>query len=342
MGQDHPRRVSEAAGLKDFMERSNPRAAPHSAINLPYRPWRCCLPLLLTGLLAWQSVAAGPLRERMVERHPVRAEQRVASATANVTVRRDIVYGSDPQQRFDLYLPPQAQDAPVLLMVHGGGWQRGDKAMGQVVDSQVKHWVKQGVILISVNYRMLPDAPPLEQARDVARALATAQAQAASWGGARGKFVLMGHSAGAHLVALLASSPSLLRAAGAAPVLGTIALDNAVFDVEKIMQAPHARLYDKAFGADPQEWAAASPYRQLDGAIEPLLAVCSVRRKDTCPQARHFAGKAQSLGGHVQVLAVAMSHRQTNQLLGRDVSYTRQVDDFLRALDPSLARLLAP
>ncbi|RJG02711.1 alpha/beta hydrolase [Noviherbaspirillum sedimenti] len=305
------------------MDRLHQRAASQAAIHSYAGWWRCCLPLLLVILLAWQSASAGVL-------------------PAGVTVRRNIAYGSDPQQRFDLYLPPQAQDAPVLFMVHGGGWRRGDKAMAAAVDNKVAHWVPQGVILISANYRMLSDAPPLEQARDVARALATAQAQAASWGGARGKFVLMGHSAGAHLVALLASTPSLLRNAGAAPVLGTIALDSAAYDIEKIMRARHPRLYDQAFGADPQEWAAASPYRQLDGAIQPMLAVCSARRKDACPQARHFAAKAESLGGRAQVLALDMSHRDINLLLGRKADYTRQVDEFLRMLDPQLASMLLP
>lgn len=335
------------------MHRSYNRAAPHAAIHAHAGWRRRCLPLLLVTLLAWQGAVAGPLRERIQERRAAKAEQGVAdkeeastgarALPASVTVRPNIVYGSDPQQRFDLYLPSRAQDAPVLFMVHGGGWRRGDKVMAAAaVDNKVAHWVPRGVILISANYRMLPETPPLEQARDVARALATAQAQAASWGGARGKFVLMGHSAGAHLVALLAATPSLLRNAGAAPVLGTIALDSAAFDIEKIMRARHLRLYDQVFGADPQEWAAASPYRQLDGAIQPMLAVCSARRKDACPQARHFAAKAESLGGRAQVLALDMSHRDINLLLGRKTDYTRQVDDFLRTLDPQLATLLPP
>lgn len=337
------------------MNRPNRRAAAHAAA-IARAGWRCGLPLLLVLLLGWQSAVAGPLRERLAERRAARAEQPAPEAQeadaagareaasralpAGVTVRRNLAYGRDPRQRYDLYLPARAQDAPVLFMVHGGGWKHGDKAMASVVGNKVAHWVPQGVVLVSLNYRMLPETPPLEQARDVARALAAAQAQAASWGGARGKFVLMGHSAGAHLVTLLAASPSLLRNAGAAPVLGTVALDSAVYDVEQAMRAPHARLYDEAFGADPQAWADASPYHQLDGAMAPLLAVCSARRKAACPQARHFAAKAQSLDSRAQVLALAMSHREINQLLGQEASYTGQVDAFLRSLDTRLAQLL--
>ncbi|QAU32842.1 alpha/beta hydrolase [Janthinobacterium sp. 17J80-10] len=335
------------------MNRSNCRAALHAAPTAR-AAWRRGVPLLLVTLLAWQSANAGSLRERIAERRAARAEQNVpereAASTpegasralpAGVTVRRDLSYGRDPRQRYDLYLPPRAQDAPVLFMVHGGGRKRGDKAMASVVDPKVAHWVPQGVILVSVNYRMLPETPPLEQARDVARALAAAQAQASSWGGARGKFVLVGHSAGAHLVTLLAASPSLLRNAGAAPVLGTIALDSAIYDVEQVMRAPHARLYDDAFGADPKLWADVSPYRQLEGAMAPLLAVCSAQRKAACPQAQHFTAKAQSLDGRAQVLALDMSHREINLLLGQDAAYTREVDQFLRSLDTRLAQLLA-
>ena len=63
-----------------------------------------------------------------------------------------------------------------------------------------------GIIFVSVDYRMLPQQDALAQADDVARALAFAQSRARSWGGDPGKFILMGHSAGAHLVALLAAA----------------------------------------------------------------------------------------------------------------------------------------
>jgi acetyl esterase/lipase len=132
----------------------------------------------------------------------------VHAASAATPSLRDVAYGSDPAQRMDVYLPPDAKNAPVLLLVHGGAWRIGDKAHGRVVENKVARWVPQGFVVVSVNYRMLPGADPRVQADDVALALATAQRQAPAWGGDPAKFVLMGHSAGAHLVSLLDAQPA--------------------------------------------------------------------------------------------------------------------------------------
>ena len=111
-------------------------------------------------------------------------------------VVRDIAYGPDAAQRLDVYLPEHPTAAPVIFLVHGGGWRRGDKAMGSVVTNKVARWLPQGYVVISVNYRLAPQAGPLEQADDVAMALAFAQSKAASWGADAARFVLMGGSAG--------------------------------------------------------------------------------------------------------------------------------------------------
>ena len=76
-------------------------------------------------------------------------------------------------------------------------------------------WVPKGFIFISTNYRMLPKTAPMEQIRDVASALAFAQGKASSWGGDPAGFIIMGHSAGAHLAALLAASPAMASRARA-------------------------------------------------------------------------------------------------------------------------------
>jgi len=191
-----------------------------------------------------------------------------------------------------------------------------------------------------VNYRLLPEADPSVQVRDVAAALAAAQSKAAGWGADRTRCVLMGHSAGAHLVALLAASPALVEAAGAVPVLGTVSLDSAALDVVPIMEGRHLPLYDRAFGSDPASWQRVSPYHQLERTMPPFLGVCSSRRADACPQARRFAEHARRLGTRAEVLAQDLSHGEINENLGRDGDYTRAVETFLRTLDPALAARL--
>ncbi|OOG39767.1 alpha/beta hydrolase [Polaromonas sp. A23] len=262
-----------------------------------------------------------------------------AVPTMQEGVRRiaNVPYGEDPRQRMDVYLPEQAAGAanvPVIVMVHGGAWMAGNKAMPKVVDNKVAYWVKQkGWIFVSVGYRLSPQVDPLVQARDVAGGLARAQSMAASWGGNPAKFVLMGHSAGAHLVALLSASPSLAREAGAQAWLGTVALDSAALDLERIMQARHMRFYDRVFGADPAYWRSVSPSSVLASDAVPMLLVCSTQRGDgPCPQARDFAAKVTGKGGRASVLPQNMTHEQINTLLGLPGVYTEAVEGFLSGL----------
>ncbi len=248
------------------------------------------------------------------------------------TVISDLSYGAYPAEKLDVHAPAGARGAPIILMVHGGAWRFGDKARDGVVEAKVAHFVGRGYILVSANYRMLPDADPVAQAEDVARALAFVQARAATWGGDGRRVVAMGHSAGAHLMALLAAAPELREKAGAAPAMATIALDSAVYDLPTLMATKHLALYDQAFGSDPSGWKRASPVDRMTRAAAPMLLVCSSGRGDSCPQARIFAAKAQSVGGRAEVLSVSLKHMEINRDLGRVAPYTEAVDQFLASL----------
>jgi len=258
-----------------------------------------------------------------------------------VTVVRDVSYGADPKQRFDVYVPRGARNAPVVLMVHGGAWRTGDKQSRGVVGRKVERWTREGIVVISVNYRLLPNTDPVDQARDVARALATAQARLREWGGDPGKVVLMGHSSGAHLVALLDARPSLATSLGARVWLGAIILDSAALDVVQTMTLPHLRLYTRAFGAERDYWRQASPAHHLAAGAKPMLLVCSSLRRDSCPAATRFAAKATAVGVRAEVVPVPKSHAAIDAELGAPGEYTEAVEAFLRTLDPSLARAIA-
>ena len=250
----------------------------------------------------------------------------------SVAVVRDVAYGADAKQRFDIYVPKGARNAPVVVMVHGGAWRIGDKRSRGVVGNKVARWSRDGIVVVSVNYRMLPGTDPVEQARDVARALAAAQQRMSEWGGDPAKVVLMGHSAGAHLVALLGANPSLATNLGAQPWLGTVILDSAALDIVQTMTRPHLPLYTRAFGANRDFWREASPYHHLAAGAKPMLIVCSSLRRDSCPAASRFAARATSLGVRTEVLPVAKSHAAIDAELGAPGAYTEAVNTFLRTL----------
>jgi acetyl esterase/lipase len=256
-------------------------------------------------------------------------------------VLRNVSYGKDKLQKMDVYLPKNPKNSPVIFMVHGGAWIIGDKASGSVVKNKIARWNPAGFIVVSVNYRMLPGTDPLGQAGDVLTALAYAQAHASEWGGDPDKFILMGHSSGAHLAALIAAQPGRIKSAGGKPVLGAVLLDSAAYDVVHIMETHHYKLYDTAFGKDPSFWKKASPHHVMRVAIPPILAVCSTRRDESKAQAREFVEKAVALGTKAQVLEQNLSHRRINEDLGLPGDYTRVVETFMASLDPSVSAGLA-
>lgn len=261
----------------------------------------------------------------------------------NVKPSAELAYGKHKDQTMDVYLPAKAHNAPVIFMVHGGAWKIGDKGAKAVVKHKVKRWVKKGFIFVSINYRLVPEAKPLAQASDVRTALAFAQSKADKWGGDASKFILMGHSAGAHLVSLVTSTPALNSKKGIQPWLGTVSIDSAAFDIVEIMRGSKPpRFYQQAFGEKPAYWKAASPFHVLKEKTAPLLAICSTQRKDgSCDQAQKYVNKAKGFGTNAQVLPIDKSHRKANLALGQRNAYTDDVEAFLKTLDTKVARLLA-
>lgn len=255
----------------------------------------------------------------------------------------NVAYGLAPLQKLDVYRDPKfaktLEPLPIIFMVHGGAWCIGDKSVTKVVDNKVTRWTPKGFIFISVNNRMVPDgADPYVQATDVATALAYVQANAEKWNGDPKKIILMGHSAGAHLVSLVSTSGEIKRATGVKPILGTVSLDSAVMNVPEIMNMTHYPFYDDAFGTDKKFWVKTSPYHQIPtSTMSPLLGVCGTGRPDSCPQAHDFITKA----GKGQVLEQDLSHGEINELLGLPGSYTDAVETFMGSLDTTVKRRLA-
>lgn len=263
--------------------------------------------------------------------------------STGVRVLRDRAYGPELRQRMDVYLPASPHAQGVVFMVHGGAWRMGSKHGPGVVANKVQHWLPKGMAVIAIDYRLLPQAPVATQADDVRAALAYAQQHAQQWGLPPDRFVLMGHSAGAHLVALVSANPAAALAQGARPWLGTVVLDSAVLNLPHIMRDRHARLYDAAFGTDPATWPALSPWHNLTTQAPPMLLVCSSQRPDKpCRQADAFADKGRAVGVRMQVLPQPMSHADINGLLGQPGAYTDVVDGFLAGLHPTWSALTSP
>ena len=275
------------------------------------------------------------LRERMQQARDASRQERPVAIPAGGTAIRNVAYGPDPAQRFDLYLPANASRAPVVFYVHGGGWANGDKTNPGLAN-KLAYWLPKGYAVISANYRMVPAAMPLEQARDVARGVALAQRRAGEWNLDPARMVLMGHSAGAHLVALLGAEPHLLTEAGAQPPLGVVSLDSGALDVPALTgQRRVPKLYHEAFGADPDYWRSVSPQQQLGRNGVPMLLVCASERgfpTSPCDEARKLAKRAEALRVPMLVQPEPLDHGEINRNLGLPSDYTQRVGDWIDRL----------
>ena len=123
-----------------------------------------------------------------------------------LTITRAIAYGEDPAQQLDIYLPDEALAAPpgtrpVLVFVHGGAFVAGRKS-GSPYPDNIPAWAaKQGMIGVSIDYRLAPAAPWPAGAADLAQALGWLRDKIGEYGGDPDRIVLFGHSAGANHVA---------------------------------------------------------------------------------------------------------------------------------------------
>lgn len=262
----------------------------------------------------------------------------------------DVAYGSGSYKTMDIYTS-KTPGAPVIFMVHGGGWHRGDKRSTGVWKLKVSFWRDlMGYTVICVNYPLPPPVnngtvlsypaqmgvnDPLTQARSLAEAIAFAQTHTnILFHGDPNKFILMGHSAGAHLVSLLSTDPTYLDEVHAAPILGTISLDSAAYNVYAIMTRQHPSLYDDAWGKDKFYWKYGSPFFKLTTAVKPMFLVYSLQRGEgDSLNAQAFYDRCQNLGMTTTVLyPIDLSHGEIDSTLGDENQYTKDVQAFIEKL----------
>lgn len=291
------------------------------------------LPASLTAL------RAAPLQE--LAQTPS-AQSESALPTAGKT---EYAYGAAPLQKLDFWHAASSKPAPLIVFVHGGGWKRGDKKNATGVP-KIDHTLSEGYAFASINYRLVPAATVEQQAADVCAAIAYLRANAVRLGVDATRIVLMGHSAGAHLVALVGSTPRYMAQAGLAltDIRGVIALDGAAYDVPRQL-ADAGRLmratYVEAFGSDPERQRALSPalqpVMQPSAAKAPPFLIAHIDRADGKAQSEALGAALVRGGTQAEVVAVGgtglRGHMAINRELGSaDYPATAVVDAWLRKL----------
>lgn len=261
--------------------------------------------------------------------------ERAAAAHPPAAGTVEHAYGADPKQRLDLVKPAGTPKAPVLLFIHGGGWSIGDKA--HAAPDKARWANGKGWAFASVNYRLVPQATVEQQAADIASAIAWLRSNAASQGLDPDRIVLMGHSAGAHLAALVGTDPQYLQAAHVpiAAIEGVVLLDGAGYDVPTQASAELnlvRPMYEAAFSKDPKRQAALSPTRHAAAPnVARWLILPIERRQDSQAQSQGLAEALNRAGASAKVVAVpGESHASLNKGLGGTGDFaTEQIQKFL-------------
>lgn len=246
------------------------------------------------------------------------------------------ISGVDPNlTSLDIYLPKSDQNHPIVIYFHGGAWRGGDK---KEVGYKPEAFTGKGYTFISVNYRLSPEVQHPVHVQDVAKAIAWVYQNAAIYQSDPNRIFLMGHSAGAHLAALVATDGRYLEAEGLTFSLlkGIILLDGGGYDIPRIIefhQLLYGRVYTIPFGEDPVVWRDASPITHVaEGkGIPPFLIIYVGNREISRLKAEWLSQALQEAEVATKVLGASdKTHDSLDQELGKPGDeITKQVFDFL-------------
>ena len=207
----------------------------------------------------------------------------------------DLAYGTHPRQRLDVYLPaaPATAPRPLVVFVHGGRWSSGSKNLYRFVAAGL---AERGIVVVVPNYRLYPEVRMAAAAADVAQAIAWAEHAAARYGADPAGGIVMGHSAGAQLAALVATDQRWVAAAGGTPVRALVGLAGP-YDFLPLTDDDL-----KDYFGPPDRYPASQPVNFVDAASAPALLVHG--RADTTTRPRNtesFAAQLRASGVPVEV-----------------------------------------
>jgi acetyl esterase/lipase len=226
--------------------------------------------------------------------------------TFEVETVSDVSYceGDDkPKHKLDLYLPKGQKDFPVLFFVHGGGWRSGDKNYFGVYSNLGTFFARHGVGTVVINYRLSPEVSHPEHIKDVARAFAWTFKNIAKYGGLPNEIFACGHSAGGHLVSLLATDGSYLKAEGLAPdaIKGVLSISGVYSLPDGFFQA--------VFGKDSDQRKQAFPLNHVHSGLPPFLLLYADRDFPGCDKmSEEFAKAIRDAKGEVETQEIKKSN----------------------------------
>jgi acetyl esterase/lipase len=238
-----------------------------------------------------------------------------------------IAYGSDPRQVLDVYAPAAAASAeprPVVVFFYGGSWQNGDRGNYLFVAQAL---TSRGYVAVLPDYRTYPETAFPGFVNDAAAAARWTRDHAHEFGGDPSRLFVMGHSAGAHLAALIATDPRYLasQSMSKADLRGVIGLagpydflpikDRTLLDVFPASTRTESQPINFVTGHEPPMFLAAGTD---DTVVDPGNAdrlAAMLRKHGDSVEVKHYNGF-----GHIRIVsALALPLRGRSTVLA-DVS----------------------
>ncbi len=264
------------------------------------------------GILCWGVLLSGSL-------HAEEKKEPSLPKTPEVEVIKGISYykGKDAdsyRHQLDLYLPKGKKDFPVLFFIHGGAWRHGNKNHFGIYAPLGKMFARNGIAMVSINYRLSPAVMHPVHIQDVARAFAWTYKNIGKYGGRTTEIFVAGHSAGGHLSALLATDERYLKAQGLTlkTIRGAIPMSGVFLLTKSIAFTP-------VFGEDKETLRQASPLTHAKKEVPPFLIVYADSDLPGCGRkvAQVFHKTLTNNGAQSQILEVEKRNHLTVLLLAR-------------------------
>ena len=207
----------------------------------------------------------------------------------NYTTIRDVAYDDFSKTKLDIHIPLKSTlHNPVIVYIHGGGWRSGDKSEWD--EQKIEYFCNKGYICVSVNYRLSPDVVHPTHILDVANAIKWVEDNIPEYGGNSSNVTLIGHSAGAHLVALIITNQKYLNNAGANihNISKAYILDAGAYLIMNELVFEDNNILDMIYGAVGNDinsdlWKDFAPYNHIDDSkYIPYLIIAHSDTKYRC------------------------------------------------------------
>jgi acetyl esterase/lipase len=222
------------------------------------------------------------------------------------TRHTNLAYGADPQQHVDVYVPDKAAPgAPLIIFWHGGRWKSGDKSDYRFVGAAL---AESGYVALIANYRHYPQVHMPGFMDDAAQTVQWAAAHAGEFGADPRQLFLMGHSAGAHMAALLALDPRYLSAAGSAPAIAGVIGLSGPYDFLPLLEADVQDMF-----GPPALYPESQPINYVRADAPPMLLAHGLKDETVWPKnSRNLASALGARGVSVTLkLYPKVAHADT-------------------------------